>query len=333
MDKKINSRTVNNANNKMFVVMAMYFTLLALFLIMSMTNFFVRDEDTDTVCRMTVIICEGEDEYYTRFKKGVEKAAEDERIDVNFSSIYKDSGLEQLKSLIIKESDLGADIIMVPGIDCAELLNLSNTSGKKIPVVMPDSVYDEGGGYVGVNYRSAIDSLVERIKESQDTSVPVYIIPGKNYIKKLCDILKEDLERAGFNVVFKQDEADENFYSSLFDTECSRWYQPPAVISLSRSGFTEMSYMSSMKETENLRLYGIGTTTYILNKMEQDYVLGIVTWNEYDEGYVAVNNSYKAIFSKDKKGLKIEDKTIPSYFIDKDILKSGKYTKMLYPIN
>ena len=54
MDKKINSRTVNNANNKMFVVMAMYFTLLALFLIMSMTNFFVRDEDTDTVCRMTV---------------------------------------------------------------------------------------------------------------------------------------------------------------------------------------------------------------------------------------------------------------------------------------
>ena len=333
MDKKINSRTVNNANNKMFVIMAMYFTLLALFLIMSMTNFFVHDEDTDTVCRMTVIICEGEDEYYTRFKKGVEKAAEDERIDVNFSSIYKDYGLEQLKSLIIKESDLGADIIMVPGIDCAELLNLSNTSGKEIPVVMPDSVYEEGGCYVGVNYRSAIDSLVERIKESQDTSVPVYIIPGKNYVNKLCDMLKKELERAGFNVILRKDEADENFYSSFFDTECSRWYQPPAVIALSRSGFTEMAYMASMKEAENLRLYGIGTTTYILNKMEQGYVLGIVTWNEYDEGYVAVNNSYKAIFSKDKKGLKIEDKTIPSYYIDKDILKSGKYTKMLYPIN
>lgn len=331
MSNKINFE----ANSNITGLLVLYFMLIVIFFIMSSTNFLLKDEDK-SVCRMTVIFLENEEEYYTNFKKGIESAAQDYKIDVNFTNISKNADINEFRSLILKEADSGTDIIMLPNMDSRRFAEL-DISSDIIPVFISGVVYKKSEDYmshVSIDYQQGIDELVKSIKASQLPSAPVYIVAKGNHIHELEQLIKEKLEQDGFNVIVRRGINMEKPCADSSEAELKKTDEIPAVIMLSRGSFIETVKQCSLnKDNLNYRIYGVGTTTYLLNKLEQGYVSGIITWNEYDEGYAAALNAYMKIFGTEREKAGLRNEIIPSYYIDNNTLESGKYTKMLYPIN
>ena len=162
---------------------------------------------------------------------------------------------------------------------------------------------------VNTGIRIWIDELVKSIKVSQLPSAPVYIVAKGNHIHELEQLIKEKLEQDGFNVIVRRGINMEKPCADSSEAELKKTDEIPAVIMLSRGSFTETVKQCSLnKDNLNYRIYGVGTTTYLLNKLEQGYVSGIITWNEYDEGYAAALNAYMKIFGRkrEKTGLRNE---------------------------
>ena len=75
-------------------------------------------------------------------------------------------------------------------------------------------------------------------------------------------------------------------------------------------------------------LYGIGSTTALLNQMDRGIVKGLMAWNRFDEGYLSVEKAVQAA-----GGERLENRiTLTPEYIDEEILKSGIFEKMLYPM-
>lgn len=75
-------------------------------------------------------------------------------------------------------------------------------------------------------------------------------------------------------------------------------------------------------------LYGIGSTTALLNQIDKGIVKGLMAWNRFDEGYLSVEMAVQAAGGERQE----KQITLTPEYIDEEILKNGIFEKMLYPM-
>ena len=76
-------------------------------------------------------------------------------------------------------------------------------------------------------------------------------------------------------------------------------------------------------------IYAVGATDYLLGKLEDGEIVGMIAWNEYDMGYFAVEKILQMLTDK---GENTRDE-IETFYITAEDLKNEDYIKKLYPIN
>ena len=75
-------------------------------------------------------------------------------------------------------------------------------------------------------------------------------------------------------------------------------------------------------------VFGVGSTTYLLNQMDKGLIRGLVVHNSYNEGYLSIQKAADGI----KKGMKQERICLDSYYIERSDIRNRKFEKMLYPM-
>ena len=87
-------------------------------------------------------------------------------------------------------------------------------------------------------------------------------------------------------------------------------------------------YLLLGKGEDVTALYGIGSTTALLNQLDRGIVKGLMAWNRFDEGYLSVEKAVQAAGGEWKE----KRITLTPEYIDGEILRSGIFEKMLYPM-
>ena len=75
-------------------------------------------------------------------------------------------------------------------------------------------------------------------------------------------------------------------------------------------------------------LYGLGSTTEILNLLDQGIIDGLVTYDQFSQGYLSIKKAVEAIHGSRQK----QETLLDVVYLDQERLKSGVYEKMLYPM-
>ena len=75
-------------------------------------------------------------------------------------------------------------------------------------------------------------------------------------------------------------------------------------------------------------LYGIGSTTGILNYLDQGIIDGLVTYDQFSQGYLSIKKAVEAIHAGRQK----QETLLDLVYLDQQELASGVYEKMLYPM-
>ena len=108
---------------------------------------------------------------------------------------------------------------------------------------------------------------------------------------------------------------------------------PKATIAaLDAESMTETAQILNSDDRYTGRLagvFGVGSTTYLLNQMDKGLIRGLVVHNSYNEGYLSVQKAAEGI----KKGMKQERICLDSYYIERSDIRSRKFEKMLYPMD
>ena len=84
---------------------------------------------------------------------------------------------------------------------------------------------------------------------------------------------------------------------------------------------------SSVYKDHVSALYGIGSTTGILNILDQGIIDGLVTYDQFSQGYLSIKK-VEAIHGSRQK----QETLLDPVYLDQQELASGAYEKMLYPM-
>ncbi len=308
--------------------------ILVILFLASSTDLIIREHD-DEIYPVSIILDSTDDEYYVNFKKGLDRAAMDYNVDANFITLYRDnSGTEQL-DMIRSEIDEGSRAVILTPVNHKGIIEeLKEISGNTPMVILRRELYDLEADGITIDYSEAGYDLAEHIIEEQDTSIPIYIVSSSynsmDY-DELSKALSEKLAGIGFKVIIYESMSSEDIIYNMLRAHIRVIKEKSIYIGLDKFSTTTLARLAEEEEDicdGMVGLYGLGSTTELLNKLDKGIVTGLEVWNEYDEGYMAMA---KAVYAINTPGLK-KIETLETTYITRDMLRSDKFMKMLYPI-
>ena len=176
-------------------------------------------------------------------------------------------------------------------------------------------------------------SLGEKIVENETPEIPVCLFTeGLSYTGNTdtYDGLRSVLDQAGFSVSLIEKRNEDTYRKTIEGTV----YPENGKIMAVGMDVGALSDLADILEGSGVyrehvtALYGIGSTTKLLNQMDKGIVTGLMAWNRFDEGYLSVEKAVQAAGGEwNEKQI-----TLTPEYIDDGILKSGTYEKLLYPM-
>lgn len=270
-------------------------------------------------------------------KDGMEQAASESNINLNYITLIKDNDIENQKEVIIKEIEKGVDALVISPADYDKLTGYIEEINKKVPVILFDSNINTNQD---INYVSC-DSyyLGKRLAEE--------VIRNGNTRKKI-NILKSDLNSSSVNEMIagfleeidntnKEYEIlelsnDEEIMNSEIENLLKEKNEK-VIITFEQNileilGKNKKTYINKdIKLNKDNEIYGTGSSSLVISLIEEDIINGIAMRNEFNLGYITL----KTLMSK------IEDKkvsygTIDSTIINSDNMYSKHNQRILFPI-
>lgn len=312
--------------------------ILTLLFITSSTDLIIKEE-RPVVYPMSIIIDDETDENFFSFRKGVERAAEDFNVDINFITLFESGNRYDQLERIKEELRGDASALMIAPVEGEEVVSeiLKNTIKENIylPLVLfhnAQTSYEYSS--VSINYKKTGKKLAEMVAKEQEQAKEVYLFyTGEEgiYNKELYEGLEEGLEEVGFQVTSFADNGDGENINIQFEDLALHTEKQPVVICMDKSSLVKTSKILDDRISYQCYiagLYGVGSTTYILSKLSTT-IDGVMVWNEYQEGYTVVEKAVEQIRVPGTKSHKEEE----SFYITAKNLREEKYMKMLYPMD
>lgn len=308
--------------------------LLVWLFLLSSTDLIIKEKKRE-ICRVSVIIDNVNDNYYGSFSAGMNMAERKYQADVNFITLYAENDEEQQEELLVREVKDGANaIILAPVREDLAVMNLDEISpGCPVIFLGSNSINSSVACSISVDRYEMGRALGERIAENENPKVPVCLFSeGLAYTGNLdaYDGIRSVLDQAGFTVRLIEKKTEDTYRRAIEETVYpeSGDFMAVGLDVGALSNLADILEGSSVYREHVMALYGVGSTTALLNQIDRGIVKGLMAWNRFDEGYLSVEKAVQAAGGEwGEKQITL----IPEY-IDAEILKSGIYEKMLYPM-
>ncbi len=315
-------------SKKSIIVWIIGFIILILLYILSATNLILKDEKRPVY--QVLFLLKDNNEIYTNMKKGIEKAASEYNVDANIVSLYSTNNKKKQTELI-KESKSNAynAIVLEPYIDSLWEENYD------IPfVIIGDEKYNFKHSSLKLDYKKADIDLVRNIKlkHNKIDRVILFLYGLDYYSNKITyETIKNEFERDKIYVNLINYKYNEKNLEQNIKRLVNNKDEKTILIAGDRSSFLDVTKILAANSTYNKYiegLYGVGHTTYLLNKLDEGVISGLMAWDDYSVGYLslslAVRMSNKEILS--------DDYILEAKFIDRLNLTDKSNMRFLYPI-
>lgn len=310
-------------NKRSIIFWVLYAGILIFLYILSATELIIKENETK-VYSISILIDGISGENYENMKKGMDEAAYEYNVDMRFPPIAENLSLEDKVEIAKDEIEAGSKALIVGNRWKGEVESEIKKKYPELPII---TLGDEGD--ISLDYPDIVKLLSGniRVAESVENEVCIVLENLKNGDEaKLNEELTEKLEMLGYKVktaegagpkLEKQLDAfnrNKTIFVSLDKDSSSR-----VVKYVIDNGFS----------TNNTKIYTVGATDYLLGKLEDGEITGIIGWNEYDMGYLIVEKLMKKIKNKKENNKDV----IEAFFVTGNDLKNEKYIKILYPIS
>lgn len=327
------------------IIWGLFAGILVILFLLSSTDLIIKEKKT-AIYPVSVIIEETTDDYYANFRRGVDRAADEYNVDVNFITLYEKGELKEQTELLKREIDDGAKAVVLVPIkpdECAAAI-----SGMEInsPLIIMGNLFhnDRVRGGIAVDYRESGKLLGEAIVREHEADKPVMVFTeglDYGYNREIYDSLLNVLTEAGFQTRLYE-KYKEGFVSAFLPESEDLFLRAIKEMAYSDSKETVIAALDvqSLDSVAGIisgaplygeyisGLYGIGSTTKLLNRMDQGTIKGLVVSNQFDAGYLSIVKAVEAIEKRGKR----EQIVLESYYIEKDDLRESRFEKILYPI-
>lgn len=308
---------------------------LVLLYLLSSTDLIIKERETE-VYPVSIVIGDTTDDYYVNFRKGAEQAADDYNADISFITLFDKGDASQQIELLRREIDDGASAVILEPVDSMECTRFLNERTGGTPIVVAGSmpVEEPVKSLISVDYFEHGQKMGRAITEECNSMLPVYVLTERlenGSTREMYDGLTAVLSEAGYTVQLYEWETEETIRRVIEGTVYPG--NGRAVIAAldpaSTGQAAEIIGGSPVYGIYVAGLYGTGTTPAILNQMDRGMIKGLVVSNEFEQGYLCVENAVKAIRKENLQPRILLD----SLYIKKKDLRDPGMEKTLYPID
>lgn len=313
---------------------AFLFLMLLLSFVLLLNEVFNSAKEINTY-EISIITRGKIDESSIILKEGAEQAAKEVNANIKFISLSENNNIEEQKELLEKESKNGADAILISPTNYDEISNSIEEVSEKIPIILLESSIKAKHKINSVtcdNYESG-KNLGNEILKLDDSKKRIFIVTNNLKCVDLGDRyngLINFLENKDVEIITKQFNGSEvnSYYNQAQDLLTKN--KVDVVVTFD----TEMleSIAQAKKDlinkaiiTNNINIYGWGSTNKIVSFLEEDIISGIVLKNEFNIGYLGIKNAVKFINNN-----KNQNNIIPSIIITRENMYSKENQRLLF---
>lgn len=308
--------------------------VLVILYLLSSTDFIIKERKTE-IYPVSIVIGDTLDEYYVNFRKGVEQAADEYNADVSFITLFDKEDAAQQLELVGREMEDGAKAVILEPLDMAACIGALEKNMPASPLILMEgtSAGEQARCSISPDYFEQGEKLGTAILSEHAEEIPIYVFTEKlksGRTKEMYEGLLSVLSGRGGLVTLVEEEAEDTFRRVIETTVYpgSGLAVIAALDARSTDKAAEIISGSPVYGRYITGLYGTGTTPAILNQMDKGIIKGLVISNEFEQGYLCVENAVQAI----EKKKNTESIRLESYYIEKADLRDRFIEKTLYPI-
>ncbi|MEY8353790.1 substrate-binding domain-containing protein [Lachnospiraceae bacterium 54-53] len=309
--------------------------VLVILFLLSSTDLIIKEKKTE-IYPVSVIISDTSDDYLANFRKGVDKAAEEYNVDVSFITLYEKGDARQQMELVRREINDGASaVVLIPvkPVECARELDdmVLNSPAVIVGNMFPNERVQSG---IAPDYQEEGRRLGQAIAAENPRDLPVWVFSeglDYGYNRDVYDGIFTALTEAGFTIKLYEKETDET-YRQTIESMVYPGREQAIIAAIDVKSLDEAADIiagSPVYGNYIAGLYGIGSTTKILNELDKGIIKGLVVNDQFDAGYMSIEKAVEAVH----KDLGREQIVLESHYIQKAGLRESRFEKILYPID
>lgn len=311
-------------NKKTIIFWFIYTAILIFLYILSATDLIIKENEAK-VYSVSILMDGISGENLENMKKGMDEAAYEYNIDMSFPAIADNITMEGKFKLAEEEIMAGAKAIIIGNRWKIEVAEKIKKNHPQFPVLIVGDAEDEKDkAGVLLNYDNVVKLLTEKMKFAESVNNEICII-AEDFLNEnsLAKELKLKLETMGYKLNLVEGEGPKLEKQLKTFTK-----NQTAFITLDKESTARLVKYADDNNPE-IRIYAIGATEYLLGKLEDGEITGMIAWNEYDMGYFLVEKLLRMLAGKNEQN---KDE-VEVFYITAEDLKNEDYIKRLYPIN
>lgn len=293
------------------------------------------DEKNKGVYNISVIIRGKNTENWSIMKQGIDQAALEMNAEISFVTLLEENSVEEQSQLINREINNGADAILISPVDYDGMVEPIEVAMGKVVVVLIESTINSQKklAYISCdNYELGVKLAEEVIQNGN--------------VRKEISVIKDSLEYSSINERYNgfidTISKTKNTYTLLeLSKNEKEAYSQKKILVEENIGDVIVAFDTStlesvaenkkiLKEVKGIEIeseiYGIGSTSKVLSLLEEKIINSIAVQNEFNIGYLGVENAIDILM-----GRKTKKNIIESTIVTTRNMYSDENQRLLFP--
>ena len=281
---------------------------------------------------VTVVVSDSTDSRWVRFRAGLEKAADDYDVSLNYAVTGKfESPQEQMHLISGAASASDGLIVQLEESEGSEetVRDIARTTVLELIDIGETFSASEEGSYAGIgtDSRAIGASLAETVKNDMAESegpeeLRIGIISSNQRLavsQERLSALTEALEVFGITPVWIAESAQ----------SVKSYENVNTVIALDNTNLEQAGDILRTDQEPRIRLYGIGCSDKTIYYLDRGLIAAMIVPDDFRMGYLAMTEVHNRL---NTPNIPMKDRQVSFEVITKDNLYSKKHESMLFPI-
>ncbi|MDF2905017.1 MAG: sugar transporter substrate-binding protein [Herbinix sp.] len=319
-------------SNLKIIFAILLITILMGILVISSYYYITDNNQRDEITKISVIVYgTSNSERWSTMKQGLDQAALDYNVEISFVITAGEKDAEEQSDLIEREIVNGAEGIILAVADSSKMSAVVRKYASNMPLVLVETSIKNAEGLTFIsadNYSMGLN-IGRSVHLSSDENKTVAIFLDnlqRNSVNERYEGLMDSLRYTEYAI--KPWEMSEEDTDTLGFLETKLKEDPADVIVALDDNSLEVVLDAVQAAEGSIDIYGIGSTNKIVHYLDYGLIDSIVFQNEFNMGYLSVQEVMNDI----KRDVKEPDKDIEFRTVNRDTMYLPKNQRLVFPI-
>ncbi len=326
------SGRVVRMKNNMKVILAIALLLVLMGILIISSYLYINDTNRkNATAKISVIVYgSGASDRWSTLKQGLDQGALDFHAEINFVTTTEEKDAAEQYGLIEREIANGSQGIILAAADSSELSGMVREHAAGVPVVLVETSIKnaEGLTYISADNYSMGLNIGRSVYLSGDQNKTVAVFVDnlqRNSVLERYEGLLDSLQYTDCTIKPWEPEEETDIAAFL---KAKLEKEPTDVIVALDDRSLEAVIDAVQVAESSVDVYGIGSTNKIVHYLDYGLIKSIVFQNEFNMGYLSVQEAVRSIGQEEKKpDIDIEFRTV-----NKVTMYLPKNQRLVFPI-